>query len=537
VNPVKAEFRRNYVTNQTGYAARLNSTVNAGGSNTRWTFTYGTDSTLSTGTTSLAASPNAITHANDVTVNLSVSGLTPSTTYYYQPVVQILTGPHAGETLRGPISSFETLNVAPPSQPSTGKQSQTITFASISNREYGAGVPLSATASSGLPITFTSLTPSVCYVYSNAGSQMVQYVSPVSSANSVTCSIAADQAGNTSYNAAPRVTRSFTFSKNAMKIAVVPAGSVTSSGTFVSGELSTVDTSRMSGLPSLAQLLTITSLTPSVCTVSSVQLVDQGVRGTNTRATVTGVTNGSCSVKFAFAGSGTYAATESTWSTTVSGITPPPTVPIDKSNQTITFASIANREFGPGISLSASSTSGLRVSFTVSTPTICRILEPTTNNFVVQTAAGLPDVETATCTVVASQAGNDRFNPATPVSQSFTWRKAAQKITTSSIPSIRVSTATSLFTAQLATVDRALMSGLTSFNTLITATSLTPSVCSITRNDLIDRGTAPYTRIYVRGLSAGTCTISLFGPGLSRRAPVTLEVNATVTTSASRRGR
>jgi hypothetical protein len=56
-----------------------------------------------------------------------------------------------------------------------------------------------ATATSGLGVTFTSATPSVCAVSGTS----VSYVA------AGTCTIAADQAGNTTYASAPQTTQSF----------------------------------------------------------------------------------------------------------------------------------------------------------------------------------------------------------------------------------------------------------------------------------------------------------------------------------------
>src|SRR5207249_4138034 len=58
---------------------------------------------------------------------------------------------------------------------------------------------ISATASSGLAVAFTSATTSVCTI-SGATVTLV---------SAGTCTIAADQAGNASYNPAPQVTQSF----------------------------------------------------------------------------------------------------------------------------------------------------------------------------------------------------------------------------------------------------------------------------------------------------------------------------------------
>jgi hypothetical protein len=82
--------------------------------------------------------------------------------------------------------------------------SQTIGTISFSPATLAVGgtTTASATATSALPVTFSSTTPSVCKVSG----------STVTAVAAGTCTIAADQAGggNTSYSAAPEVTQSIT---------------------------------------------------------------------------------------------------------------------------------------------------------------------------------------------------------------------------------------------------------------------------------------------------------------------------------------
>ncbi|MGD0201390.1 MAG: hypothetical protein ABSD27_11630, partial [Bryobacteraceae bacterium] len=87
---------------------------------------------------------------------------------------------------------------------------QTITFAALSNVTIGvAPFPITATASSGLAVSFTSTTTSVCTVSGTT----------VTIVAVGTCSITASQAGNANYTMATPVTQSFT---------VIPATSGTS---------------------------------------------------------------------------------------------------------------------------------------------------------------------------------------------------------------------------------------------------------------------------------------------------------------------
>jgi hypothetical protein len=88
------------------------------------------------------------------------------------------------------------------------------------------------------------------------------------------------------------------------------------------------------------------------------------------------------------------------------------TLTINKAPQTITFNPLANKLFGTApFTVSASSSSGLPVSFTSTTLSACSV-----------TASGssLTVLQPGTCTVLASQAGDADYLAATPVTQSFT---------------------------------------------------------------------------------------------------------------------
>lgn len=91
------------------------------------------------------------------------------------------------------------------------QMSQTITFGPIPAQVVGT-ISLAATASSGLPISFASLTPSVCTV-SGASANL---------AAPGTCTIQASQTGNGSYLAATPVNQSFQVSAAAFTIAPKP---------------------------------------------------------------------------------------------------------------------------------------------------------------------------------------------------------------------------------------------------------------------------------------------------------------------------
>jgi hypothetical protein len=87
-----------------------------------------------------------------------------------------------------------------------------------------------------------------------------------------------------------------------------------------------------------------------------------------------------------------------------------------KANQTITFGTLSGKIFGDApFTVSATASSGLAVGFSTTTTSVCTA--GGTNG------ATITIVGTGTCTVVANQAGNATYNPATPVSQSFTVEK------------------------------------------------------------------------------------------------------------------
>jgi len=94
---------------------------------------------------------------------------------------------------------------------------QSITFAALLPRTLGAApVPVSATASSGLPVIFSSLTPAVCMVQ---GVQITLVAAGL-------CTILASQPGNANFAAAVEVPRSFSIAPNGQGITflTVPAG-------------------------------------------------------------------------------------------------------------------------------------------------------------------------------------------------------------------------------------------------------------------------------------------------------------------------
>lgn len=89
--------------------ADLNGTVSDNGLNTTTSFEYGTNSTLSSGSTMISGIPSIINSGSGNTpVSASINGLIPNTTYYYR-----LVGSNSIGTSNGNILNFTTPNQTP----------------------------------------------------------------------------------------------------------------------------------------------------------------------------------------------------------------------------------------------------------------------------------------------------------------------------------------------------------------------------------------------------------------------------------------
>jgi hypothetical protein len=154
-------------------------------------------------------------------------------------------------------------------------QTQTISFAQPPNASYGdPPIELSASTSSGLPVSFSSSTPSICSITGSSTTILGAGI----------CTIVATQAGNSLYAAAPPITRTITIIPKALAISADdtirsigqpnPSFSVRYTG-LVNGETSSV----LSGTLSLSTTATAASppgsypITPSGLTSSNYAIV------------------------------------------------------------------------------------------------------------------------------------------------------------------------------------------------------------------------------------------------------------------------
>jgi len=140
-------------------------------------------------------------------------------------------------------------------------------------------------------------------------------------------------------------------------------------------------------------------LTVTFTTATSVVCIAGGTNG----ATITLLEAGKCIVQANQAGNATYSPARAV----SRGFT------VSEASQTITFATLAKTTFAQSsVTVSASASSGLAVTFTTTTSVVC--IAGGTNG------ATITLLEAGKCIVQANQAGNATYSPARAVSRSFT---------------------------------------------------------------------------------------------------------------------
>jgi hypothetical protein len=259
----------------------------------------------------------------------------------------------------------------------------------------GATYTVSATASSGLPVSFSL----------GAGSAGVCTLtgSTVSFVGAGTCTVNANQGGDASYLPAPESQQSFSVSLRTQTISFTsmpPAGAVVGDPAYAVGAAAG------SGL---AVTFTAAPSSAGVCTVAG--------------ASVTLVGVGTCTINANQSGNASYgAAAQVQQSFAVAAPS--------ASGQTITFTTTAPSGAtigGPAYIVAASASSGLGVSFSLAAGSagVCT-LSGSTVSFV---GAG-------TCTIDADQAGNASYAAASQAHQSFAVGLTGQAIAFTSSPPV-----------------------------------------------------------------------------------------------------
>ncbi|GAB3839748.1 hypothetical protein GCM10027610_046120 [Dactylosporangium cerinum] len=342
----------------------------------------------------------------------------------------------------------ETFEAAPRADDSfqVARSTQTITFAVVplpDDTTMTAGtVRIDATATSGLAVTVTSADRHVCTVAKRR----------VTLVGAGTCRLRADQRGNGRYAAAPRVDRAFAVGRGRQTITFpTPGPAPLAAGTV------TIAPSADSGLP-----VAVTSADPAVCTVAG--------------ATVTLHATGTCMLVARRPGTASWAAAPDVEVRFTVG----------RGAQHITFPPPSATAAGAGpVTLTATATSGLPVTFTAATPAVCTVA-----------GAVVTLVRTGTCTVHADQPGSAGWEPAARVDGTFTVTGDAATIAFAAVPDVALTDGP----VRLAATATA--------GTRVAFTGSTPRVCTVAGSVVTLR-------------TPGRCTVTASRPGPDPAPPVT----------------
>jgi hypothetical protein len=312
--------------------------------------------TLTPAVCSVSGSTVSFDHAGDCTVTADQDGST-----YFNAAPQ----------------ATQLINIA--------KASQTITFTTTAPTDAVVAdtgyTPAATGGGSGNPVTLSidAASASVCSI--SGGVVTYQHVG--------TCVVDADQAGTDDYATASRVQQSIAVGQGSQAVEFT---STMPTDAKVNGTYTVTASGTASGIP-----VTITSATPSVCTISG--------------STVSFVGAGMCTIDADQAGNEDYLA-----ATTVHQ-----TFTVAKNAQTITFTSTAptDAKVGGSYTAIATATSGLTVTFGTDTTSVCTVSSTGSVSFM---AAG-------TCHVNADQAGDFAYDAAAQQQQSFAVGGAGPVIT------------------------------------------------------------------------------------------------------------
>ena len=307
------------------------------------------------------------------TASLSLATTTPSTC---QVVGGVVTFTAAG-TCAVTADQADDLNVTAAPQVTqdvtVGQAGQSLTF--TSSAPVGAVLgdtypPVVTGGLSSAPVVLGTTTPATCAVSGGT----------VSFTAAGTCTVTADQAGDASYTAAPRVTQDVPVGKGTQAVAFsssAPAGAV------VGGTYSPTMTAGSSSAP-------VVLGASGACTVAGSRVRFSGV--------------GDCTITADQAGDSNYAAAPQVTQV----------VAVGKAAQTISVTTMPPEAPTTGVAypLAAAATSGLPVMFTATGP--CTVVASTGPDTGTVTLTG-----SGACTVTASQAGDATRLAATPVTQTY----------------------------------------------------------------------------------------------------------------------
>ena len=336
-----------------------------------------------------------------------------------------------------------------------GRAAQTIVFSSPPPAHAVVGGPaysVAAVASSGLPVSFAA----------GAGSGGVCKVSgtTVSLTGAGTCTVEAEQAGNSDFERAPRVQQSFTVVAAPVVLShqSISFSTTAPAAGVVGGAIYSVAATASSGL---AVSFAAASSSAGVCNVSG--------------SVVTFVGEGTCTVLAHQFGGGLYLAAP-----TVQQV-----IPVDRAPQAVSFVSSPPGTATAGstaYAVAAAATSGLPVSIAVaqSSASVCAISGST-----------VTAIDAGTCTIEANQPGDQTFQAATQVQQSFAVGTPAPSLSGQTINFTSTPPAAATIGGPDYAVTAAASSGL---GVTFSASAGSAGICSVSGST-------------VALLGAGTCTI------------------------------
>ena len=290
---------------------------------------------------------------------LTLSGLNPEVSYTF------------AVTARNVLGSSP---ASPASAPFTLKTPQSISFQTPSPITFGNTAMVSATASSGLSVRFSTTTPAICSVDTSGN------VSPTAAGN---CEITADQSGDATYNAAPSVSRTLIITPvlpGAPVITGVTAGNGSATAAFSAPAFtggSVIDLYRVTASPGGAY-----------------------AEGPNSPLTVTGLINGT---SYTFAVTAANAAGTGPASTNTDAVTP-------QAPQVITLSDPGTVQIGANVTIVGTASSGLPIVLTSLDTGVCTI----------DAGGAVTLVSPGVCSIVAEQPGNAEFLSAPSVTRNFT---------------------------------------------------------------------------------------------------------------------
>jgi hypothetical protein len=360
-------------------SATLNGTITTGGStNTAVTFTYSTNSSLSSGNTTVTAVQSPL--ALNGTVTFPVTGLTAGTTYYYK-----VTATNANSEVSGSIVNF-----------TTNSPTAITIDADDKTKDYLASNPTFSFSIASGALSNSDTITAVTYTYASTGgtpSYGPSTTVPTEAGTySITPSAAVFSVGNAGDYTITYTTGTYTINQIAQATLTLANRTLSQSSTY------TLLASGGSGTGSITY-----TIQSGTCTIASVnQLTTKSI-------------NEDCVVRASKAADRNYLI-----SNNVDG-----TMTINSAiAQTITFADPADRDYSPTtFDLSPTASSTLTVTLTSSTTSICTVGSGTFT--ITMLKAGV-------CTLTANQGGgtvsSQTYNAADPVTQSFTIAKATRTI-------------------------------------------------------------------------------------------------------------